>query len=131
MTQSPPALKRIRLELARAKDFPNGSATHGYEFVAPLDDDSRIDPAAWQKNRERCHVQRFWGDDEELGRLLHRPGGGEHVRWMFDYQGKAAYDDEAGYRFGAHSFRQGEYVSITDEAGDVHTFRVVSVMPLA
>ena len=31
------ALKRIRLELARTADFPEGSPSHGYEFVAPLD----------------------------------------------------------------------------------------------
>ena len=27
------ALKRIRLELARTADFPEGSPSHGYEFV--------------------------------------------------------------------------------------------------
>jgi len=31
------ALKRIRLELARTADFPEGSPSHGYEFVAALD----------------------------------------------------------------------------------------------
>jgi hypothetical protein len=129
MTQLAHALKRIRLELARSKDFPNGSATHGYEFVAPLDADAHIDPALWHQHRERCRVRRFWGDDEEIGRLLHRPGGPEHARWVFDYDQAAEHDDEAGYRFGAHSFRPGEYVSIADEAGEMHTFRVVSVAP--
>ena len=38
-------------------------------------------------------------------------------------------DDEAGYRFGNHVFRNGEYVSIRDEDGDMHTFQVVSVEP--
>jgi hypothetical protein len=33
----PHGLKRIRLELARSREFPAGSANHGYEFVAPLD----------------------------------------------------------------------------------------------
>jgi hypothetical protein len=32
----PHALKRIRLHLARSRDFPSGSSRHGYEFVAPL-----------------------------------------------------------------------------------------------
>jgi len=127
MTQLPHAFKRIRLELARAKDFPDGSANHGYELVAPLDAGGHIDPAVWQKHRDNCRVRRFWGDEEETGRLLHRPGGGEHARWMFDYKDRAAYDDEAGYRFGSHAFRYGEYVSIADEAGEMHTFRVVSV----
>ena len=30
-------LKLIRLELARTKEYPEGSAAHGYEFTAPLD----------------------------------------------------------------------------------------------
>ena len=129
MTQLPHSLKRIRLEMARSKEFPNGSATHGYEFVAPLDADGHIDPALWQKYREHCGVRRFWGDEEEIGRLLHKPGGPEHARWMFDYANKAAYEDVAGYRFAAHSFNLGEYVSIRDDDGAMHTFRVVSVVP--
>ena len=47
---------------------------------------------------------------------------------MFDYDG-AADDDEAGYRFGNHIFRPGEYVSIRGEDGEMHTFQVVSVEP--
>ena len=37
MTALPHAFKRIRLNLARSKEFPQGSQRHGYEFVAPLD----------------------------------------------------------------------------------------------
>lgn len=37
------ALQRIRLHLARSKAFPDGSARHGYEFVAPLDARGHID----------------------------------------------------------------------------------------
>jgi hypothetical protein len=32
----PHELKRIRLNLARSKEFPSGSERHGYEFVAPV-----------------------------------------------------------------------------------------------
>src|SRR6266699_3007669 len=88
MTQLPHALKRIRLNLARSKEFPQGSARHGYEFVAPLRPD---------------------------GRLVHKSGGAEHARWIFDYDETAEDDDEAGYRFGDHAFHNGEYVSIRDE----------------
>ncbi len=56
MTQLPHAFKRLRLELARSKEFPNGSANHGYEFIAPLDADAHIDPVLWQKYRENCRV---------------------------------------------------------------------------
>ena len=63
----PHVLKRIRLNLARSKEFPSGSARHGYEFVAPLDAKGHIDPQLWQKYREHCGVRRFWeGEDDEL-----------------------------------------------------------------
>jgi len=129
MTGLPAAFKRIRLELARSKEHPAGSPNHGYELVAPLDAGGRIDPALWRKHRELCRVRRFWGDEEQIGHLLHKPGGAEHGQWMFDYIGAPDYDAEAGYRFGEHTFRPGEYVSLTDAAGDMHTFRVASVAP--
>lgn len=131
MTQLPHAFRRVRLELARSKDFPNGSTNHGYEFVAPLDADAHIDPLLWQQYRSYCRVHRFWGEEEQTGRLLHRRGGPEHARWVFDYDNASEGDDEAGYRFGTHAFRQGEYVSIRDEGGDMHTFRVTAVNPVA
>jgi hypothetical protein len=127
MTQLPHALKRIRLDLARSVEFPNGSARHGYEFVAPLDADGHIDTELWRKNREHCRVRRFWGEEEEVGRVVHKPGGPENARWIFDYDETAEDDDESGYRFGSHRFRPGEYVSIRNADGETHTFVVASV----
>jgi hypothetical protein len=128
VTALPHNFKRIRLNLARSPEFPQGSAQHGYEFVAPLGADGHIDAAQWKSNRDHCRVRRFAaGEDDEIGFLVHRPGGPEHGRWVFDYNPKRADDDESGYRFGAHAFRPGEYVSIRDEDGDTHTYRVVSV----
>ena len=123
----PHTFKRIRLELTRSKEFPSGSAQRGYEFVAPLDAKGHIDPELWRLHRDHCRMRRFWGDEEEVGRLVHKPGGQEHARWVFDYDQTAEDDDEAGYRFGAHAFTPGEYVSIRDEDGETHTFRITSV----
>jgi hypothetical protein len=124
----PHELKRIRLNLARSKEFPSGSARHGSEFVAPLDHRGHIDPNLWQEYRDHCGVRRFWaGSDDEIGRLVHKPGGAEHAAWAFHY-GPAANEDEAGYRFGTHVFAPGEYVSIRDHDNDeIHTFRVAAV----
>jgi hypothetical protein len=127
MSALPKTFRRIRLELARTKEFPEGSARHGYEFIAPLDEASHIDGALWKEFREHCRVRRFWDDEVENGHLVHKPGGKEHARWIFDYDGTSEDDDEAGYRFGAHAFVKGEYVSVKDEDGDMHTFTVVSV----
>ena len=132
MTTLPHTFKRIRLNLARSKEFPQGSTRHGYDFVAPLDAKDHIDVALWKQHRDHCRVRRFWaGEDDEVGQLVHKPGGPEHGRWLFDYNPKRADDDESGYRFGAHAFRVGEYVSIRDEDGEMHTFQVASVEPAA
>jgi hypothetical protein len=37
------SLSKIRLELARCKEYPEGAHDIGYEFAAPLTADSRID----------------------------------------------------------------------------------------
>jgi hypothetical protein len=130
MTQRPDNLKRIRLELARSKEFPEGSATHGYEFVAPLDGNAHIDAVLLRECRDRCRVRRLWEEEAEVGHLVHRPGGSDHAQWVFDYDGGSAeHSDETGYRFGAHAFRPGEYVSIRDPDSGMHTFRVISVGP--
>lgn len=128
MTALPHSFKRIRLNLARSKEFPNGSTRHGYEFVAPLDGNGHIDVALWRTHRTNCRVRRFWeGEQDEIGFVVHKPGGPEHGRWVFDYDATAEDDDESGYRFGTHAFRPGEYVSIRNEDGETHTFQVASV----
>ncbi len=122
------ALKKIRLNLARTKQYPAGSIRHGYEFIAPLDQSGRIDVDAWKAHRPACTVRRFWGDEPvEKGFLVHRPGGVSGATWGFEYDGSTHEDDEAGYRFGEHMFRPGEYVSIRESDGEMHTFQVVAV----
>lgn len=128
MSEEPAKFKRIRLNLARSPEHPTGSPRHGYEFVAPLDASGHIDVAVWRSARKRCIVRRFWaGEPDETGLLVHKPGGRDHGRWVFDYDQAAEEDDEAGYRFGSHAFLVGEYVSIADEDGEMNTFQVVQV----
>jgi len=123
----PHAFKHIQLQLARSKDFPSGSTEHGYHLVAPLDRNGHIDTELWKSHRDQCQIRRFWrGEDDRVGRLVHKSGGSEHARWIFDYDKERSDDDEAGYRFGAHVFAPGEYLTVRDE-DEEHTFRVVSV----
>lgn len=119
------SIKKVRLELARDPDFPNGSREHGYEFTAPLDDQAHIDPDEWRLHRDLCRVKRFWnGEPAELGHLVRKPGGS----WAFHYDIHGDEDDdESGYRFGAHAFAPGEYVSIREHDDVMRTFRVISV----
>jgi hypothetical protein len=118
-------MMRIRLELARDHDFPNGSRDRGYEFAAPLTDDGHLDAAEWRDQRAQCRVRRFWpGTSDEIGLLVHRRGGS----WTFDYNPKSSADDEPGFKFSTHRFVPGEYVSITEHDGVQRTFRVKSVV---
>ena len=95
----PHVLKRIRLHLARSKEFPSGSASHGYEFVAPLDHKGHIEPHLWQKHREHCGVRRFWnGADEQVGRLVHKPGGAEHAGPVVAVGERVLVADDLGAR---------------------------------
>lgn len=121
-------LKRIRLNLARDHDFPEGSAHHGYEIVAPLAGDGHIDAEAWRKNRERCRVHRFWqGEEDEYGHLVRTRGGS----WAFHYDlTEDVPDDEVGYRFAQHPFVPGEYVSVREHDDVMRTFRVVTVQDM-
>lgn len=120
-------LKKVRLELARDRDFPEGARNIGYEFAAPLDDSGRIDAAEWHKERDHCRVRRFRPDEaDDIGHLVRKPGGS----WAFHYDIDSDEEgDEAGYRFADHAFRPGEYVSIREE-GELRTFRVISVKPV-
>ncbi len=123
-------LKHIVLHLARGRDFPSGSAAHGYDLIAPLDDTGRLDVTGWRKARDRCRVRRFWGEEPELvGRLVRKAGGAGGASWRFDYDEATDSDDETGYRLGSHVFNTDDYVSIADAEGAMHTFRVVAVHP--
>ena len=119
-------LKRIRLELARTPDYPEGSHDHGYEFIAPVSKDGHIDADAWKQAKDRCHVVRFWGKDEETGTLRHVGQG-----WRFDYNPKDDADDEPFFKLDRHALTPGAYVSITEHDGVQRPFKVVSVLPVA
>ncbi len=61
-----------------------------------------------------------------VGRLARNPGGA----WYFDYDDEGTSDDENAYHLGSEPFLIGEYVSVRDEHGHMHTYRVVSVQPV-
>jgi hypothetical protein len=124
MTSLPSAFRRIRLELAREPGHPGGDSAYGYDFLAPLDAGGRIDAKLWKENRKACSVHRFRPgyDDDQLGQLVRGRSG----KWFFDYE-EGDHDDEQGFRFGEEQFVVGEYVSIREDDGKMHTFRVAAV----
>jgi hypothetical protein len=119
------SLKKIRLELARTPQFPQGSPRHGYEFTAPLDARGFLDPAGWAKARTSCTVLRFWNTNpDEHGQLIHRRDGS----WAFSYA-PGEDDDEPIFRFDRHHFVVGEYVTVTEHDGVARPFRVAEIKP--
>jgi len=122
----PQSFRRIRLLLAREPGHPEGSAEDGYDLIAPLDGENRLDSTLWKSHRDRFRFIRFKPDeDREVGHLLHRPGGS----WAFRYDISGEDDDAAGFRFQNERFVVGEYVSIR-EGDKFHTYRVVAVGPV-
>ncbi len=118
-------LRVVRLELARDHDFPNGSREHGYEFIAPIDDEGHIVTEAWRAQRDRCRVRRFWArEPDEIGHVVHKRGGA----WAFHYDihGDPEHD-ETGFHLDTHKFVPGEYVSIREQDGTMRTFRVMGI----
>ena len=123
------ALRKVTLNAARSKEFPQGSVRHGYDFVAPLTEDGHIDLEAWKRRRGECFAHRFWDDEPTMrGLLVHRPGGIGGSTWTFEWDSpQARSEEEEGYRFGDHAFTVGEYVSVRQPDGQMLTYRVVSV----
>ena len=62
-------------------------------------------------------------EEDDIGHLIHRPGGS----WGFTYDLAGDEGDEAGFKLSSHVFVPGEYISIRDDDGALHTFRVVTV----
>jgi len=119
------SLMRVRLELSRSSAFPQGSSSHGYEFVVPLNQDGHIDASAWKKFKDKCRVTRFWGDSPEENGTLRHVGHG----WRFDYDKSDDADDELFFKLDKHALSPGEYVSITEHDGVQRPFRVMMVTP--
>ncbi len=116
--------QHVRLELAREPGHPAGDPTDGYDMVAPLDADGRLDGDALRADPDRGHVRRFSrGETVGTGRLLQGPGG----RWILDLDGGDA-DDARGFRFEDERFVVGEYVSLTLPSGEQHTYVVARVV---
>lgn len=116
-------LHRVRLELARERGHPEGSATHRYDLIAPLDAQDHLDAAAWRAHRDQCRVVHTQPDaDKRVGFLVRRPGGS----WAFRF---ADGEDESGVKFNSERFVPGEYVSLRID-DEEHTYRIVAVGPV-
>jgi hypothetical protein len=118
--------KSIRLELARTKEFPEGSASRAYLLRLPMDEDGIINEPEHRALPAQATVRRFWPNQPDLsGYVIRTPNG-----WAFSYR-KGEEDDEAIFHLETHPIRVGEYLTLTEPDGQRLPFRVASVKPLA
>lgn len=115
-------LRKVRLEMARGHEFPEGSREHGYELHLPLTPHGKLDHAFWLKHRRDHGFRRFWaGQDDEIGHLSHGRRG-----WLLVFD-RGADDAEIIVHADDHRFAPGEYVSVKERDGVTRTFRIASV----
>ncbi|MBA4808973.1 hypothetical protein [Brevundimonas sp.] len=126
MTDAAPlGFHHIRLELAREPLNPGGDPDVGYDILAPLGTDRRLDAAVWREAPEKCRVRRFsHGATLAFGRLRHAAPD----RWFLDFEPGEA-DDVHGFRLADEVLETGEYVSLS--TGDqMHTYVVARSEPV-
>ena len=121
--------KRIRLNLARSKTFPAGSALHGYEFVAPWTR-TVISTRSYGKNNES--IAAFGGSGMETtnrsagwctSQVAPSTPGGYSTTTLREATMMSPDIDSAAMP----SARANTYRSHT--TSDLHTFKVMSVEP--
>ena len=118
-------LKQVVLRLARNPGFPQGDHDQGYVIVAPLNDQSKLDPEAWKEVRKHCTVRRFHTDKglNADGLLTHRG-----ANWYFHYDEDHEGNDEPLYRLAEHYLMHGSYVTIAHgEGAEALTYQVDDV----
>jgi hypothetical protein len=119
-----PKWNLVRLELARTRAFPEGSASRAYMLRVPLDANGLIDEMALAMRPAMASVRRFWPNEADQTGYLVRNGSG----WAFSYA-IGDEDDENVCHLEAHPLRIGEYVTITESDGARYPFRVVRTQP--
>ena len=115
----------IRLELARTKEFPEGSANRCYLLHLPLGEDGLIDASAVRATPAQATVRRFWPNQPDMfGYVIGTPNG-----WAFSYR-PGEDDDETVFHLESHPIRLGEYITLTEPDGQRLPFRVASLQKL-
>jgi hypothetical protein len=119
-------LMQVVMELAREPGHPHGDRNHGYQLNLPLSEDGRIDEKEFEHLHKICTVKRIRsGEEPRYGRLRRGSAG----QWSFDYDDRQEFDDEMGFRLGEERFVLGEYISVREDDGVMHTFQIISVRP--
>lgn len=119
-------LTQVVMELAREPGHPHGDRDRAYQLRLPLAEDGRIDEDAFEHLANACTVKRIRPGEEPRYGLLRRGASGQ---WSFDYDNRQEFEDELAFRLAEERFVPGEYISIREDDGTLHTFQIISVRP--
>lgn len=112
----------IRLELARASQFPQGSPHRCYLLHLPLAESGLIDEEMVRASPRRATVRRFWPSQPDLrGQVIKVTQG-----WAFAYESWAS-EDETVFRMDEQPMRVGECIILTEPDGERLSFRVTDI----
>ena len=111
--------KKIRLELARTKQFPSGSVSRGYLMHLPLDCRGNIDSTTLARKPHQATVHRYWSTEpDESGIVVPLEDG-----WALRCNGSA----DRMLLLDGQPFRLGDQVSVLDATGEILPFTVASI----
>lgn len=119
-------LSKIRLELARCPEYPEGSSRHGYLLTLPLDEDGRLDVTPGRAIGDRYRFERFWENEPTSVGHIERHGRG----WSLSFADDSTETmNETIFRAEGHRILSGEYLSIRERDGEMRTFRIAAIFP--
>lgn len=111
--------RNIRLELARAPEFPNGSVSRAYLLRLPLDDSDFVDEAMLLQNPRLGTVRRYWSNSPDQTGLVQKLDG----VLIINCEGESARI----LRLDGRSICLGQEFSLIESDGDAQVFRVTSI----
>lgn len=115
----------IRLELACAPQFPQGSPHRCYLLHLPLEASGLIDEEMVRASPRRATVRRFWPCQPDLrGYVIKTPSG-----WAFAYD-PCEDGNETLFHLDTQPIRTGECLTLTEPDGQRLPFKVTNVQLL-
>ena len=112
----------IRLELACASQFPQGSPHRCYLLHLPLEASGLIDEEMVRASPKRATVRRFWPSQPDMRGYVVKLQEG----WAFAYESRDEVDEHV-FRLDAHPMRIGECITLTEPDGERLPFRITDV----
>jgi hypothetical protein len=117
--------KYVRLELARTRDFPHGSASRSYLLRLPIGEDGLIDEREVLAAPDQATVRRHWpSQPDRIGHVVQTPTG-----WAFSYE-EGEENDGTVCHLDPRPIRCGEHITLTEPDGRRLAFRVATLREL-